>query len=97
MNCVPEPSQEALEGERQAVDEAARKEDEEDAVALLQLKQKQDQERAFIQQYLKQRQETQLHQALDEAAEDARSALGNAQKLCKWAQILKNAGVCCFF
>lgn len=64
--------QEALEAERQVVDAAAEKEDAEDTEALMRLRAKQEQERAFIQAYLRQRQEAQLHQALDEAAEDAR-------------------------
>ena len=64
--------------ERSRLDAAAAKEEREDEEALEIRAAKQQQEKLFIQQYLTGRKHVKLNQALDHAAEDARSDLESA-------------------
>lgn len=61
-----------MERERQAVNQAAGKEEEEDREEAKLVFLKQQQERKFVEEYLKQRHSEKLNQALDQAVEDAR-------------------------
>lgn len=64
-------AQEMLEKERRQVNSAAELEEEQDRQEAESLAIKQQQEREFIEVYLRQHRAAKLHQALDQAAEDA--------------------------